>query len=81
MSDMFHDSLSPQGRAGKLVYLLMKEGPLRSEEMTRALGYRSRFGLYDLLERLSPAVPLYYDEREGVWGILPEEESDDEWHE
>jgi hypothetical protein len=64
------DMLTPQGRAARAVYLLMTSGPIASEELTRALGYRGRFSVYDLLENLSLAVPLYYDEERGVWGIL-----------
>lgn len=65
-----HDDLTPQGRAAKAVYLLMTSGPINSDELTRALGYRGRFSVYDLLENLSVAVPLYYDETRGAWGIL-----------
>lgn len=62
---------SPQGRAGRAVYLLLTNGPMRADELTVALGYSSRFGAYALLDNLSQGgVPLCYDEETGLWGIL-----------
>jgi len=62
--------LSPQGRAGRAVWLLMKR-PMRSDELTQALGYSGRFSVYDLLRNISQSgVPLYYDEETSLWGIL-----------
>jgi hypothetical protein len=76
-AESFYESLTPQGRAGKAVYLLVTQGPLKADELTHALGYRGRWSIYDLLDNLSQAVPLYYDERKEVWGILPEGDNDD----
>ncbi len=62
--------LSPQGRAGRAVWMLMQR-PMRSDELTQALGYNSRFSIYDLVRNLSQSgVPLYYDEETGLWQIL-----------
>lgn len=70
-NEMLRPPLSPQGRSGRAVYLLIAVGPMRADELTKALGYSSRFSIYDLLDNLSQAkVPLYYDERTGVYGIL-----------
>ncbi len=68
--EFMRDSLTPQGRAGRAVYLLVTQGPMRSDELADAMGYRSRHSIYDLLGNLSQAVPIFYDETKGVWGIL-----------
>ena len=77
-NEMLRPPLSPQGRSGRAVYLLITVGPMRADELTRALGYSSRFSIYDLLDNLSQAeVPLYYDEGTGVYGILNHSDIDD----
>lgn len=63
-------STSPQGRAGRAVYLLMTDGPMCAAALTNELGYGSRHTVYKLMDNLSRSVPLYYDEQMGVFGIL-----------
>lgn len=62
--------LNGQARAGRAVYLLITTGPMTSQELTEALGYRDRFAVYDLMEKLSPAIPLYFNEGDGTWRVL-----------
>lgn len=70
------DELTPQGRAGKAVYLLMTSGPMRPDELREVLGYRSKtspqFGVAYLLGNLSNDVPMSFDEQTGTWAIHSE---------
>jgi len=67
------EELTPQGRAGKAVYLLMTSGPMRPNELREVLGYKSpQYGLSCLLENLAHGVPIHFDEQSGTWSVSSE---------
>ena len=67
------DELTPQGRAGKAVYLLMTSGPMRPDELRERLGYKSpQFGLAYLLGNLAQDVPMHFDAQSGTWSVSSE---------
>ncbi|MCA9874543.1 MAG: hypothetical protein KC441_12830 [Anaerolineales bacterium] len=64
------DEFTPQGRAGKAVYLLMTSGPMRPDELREILGYGSQLGVDFLLKNLSQDVPgMRFDEHAGTWVV------------
>lgn len=68
--DLRGDALTSQGRAGLAVYMLMvDEQGLTAAELTRSLSYTSRWSVYDLIEKISLTVPLYYDPASGRYKI------------
>jgi hypothetical protein len=70
------DSLPPQGRAAKAVYLLVTYGAMTSSELMQRLGYRKRDGLVYMLKHLAETVPVVYDESNDKWRIEKEEDGD-----
>ena len=63
------DERTPQSRAALAVHLLHLRGEMTTAQLMSELGYKSRHGVYHLMDGLSLAdVPVYQPE-DGYWAL------------